>query len=471
MIHLRPYQQAALDGLTSAFRAGRRAPLLVLPTGGGKTVAFCYMARGAAAKGNRVYILVHREELVQQVSDTLKAFNVGHTFIAAGRYYDPRRMVQVCSVMSLARRLGRVPAPDLIIADEAHHAVAGSWRKVAAAYPQARVVGVTATPQRLDGRGLGDVFDHMVVGPSVSELTELGALCRYRLFAPVGIDTRGLHTVAGDFNRQELARVADRPSVTGNAVDHYRRLAPGRRAVAFCAGVAHAKNVAEEFQRAGFEAGTLHGGMAADLRADLVNKFRAGIVQVLTSVDVVSEGFDLPAIEVAISLRPTQSLIVWLQQVGRALRPHPGKDYALILDHAGNTERHGLPDDERDWSLEGAKRRKGPGQQAPRIPTRTCPKCFAVYQASVRTCTHVWPDGTPCGQVFAVDEAMPDQKDGELVEVDTAAVKKDFLRRRAAAQTMEQLVEFAKAEGYKQPVAWAQKWHSIRNKYVGRKAA
>lgn len=458
MIVLRPYQSSLLDRASKAMGAGYRAPLLVAPCGAGKTVMFSYMAMKASENGRRVYIIAHRDELVQQISDTLTAFGVKHSFIAAGRHYDSGCLVQVCSVMSLARRLGKVPTPDLIIADEAHHATAGSWRKVAKAYPRARFVGVTASPERLDGTGLGDVFDEIIVGPSVRELIDLGALCDYRLYVPSTVDLTGVHVRGGDYDKGELAKAVDKPSITGDAVTHYRRLADGRRAIAFCTSVEHAKHVALQFQGAGYQASWLDGGMAPDLRKDTVAKFRAGKIQVLTSCDLVSEGFDLPAIEVAIMLRPTQSLALWIQQSGRALRPFPGKDHAILLDHAGNAVKHGLPDDDREWSLEGRKAKKRTGFIGPVI--RVCPKCFAAMMASAKTCR--W-----CGYAFQVEARAVEEKEGELVEVDTAKLKKDFLRRRAQADTLEKLIEFAKGEGYKHPVAWAARWQSIREKYVG----
>lgn len=480
MITLRPYQASLLERTQASMRAGHRAPLLVAPCGAGKTVMFSYMARAVSAKGKVVYILAHRDELVQQISDTLADFDVAHSFIAAGRPYRPGLRVYVCSVMSLAKRIekqaaaerqaagdqaalsrirqsrGYIHPPDVIIMDEAHHAVAGSWRKVASAYPAAYRVGVTATPERLDGTGLGDVFDDMVLGPTVPELIRLGALCPFRLFAPPGADLRGIRTLAGDYAKGQLAKAVDRPKITGDAVEHYRRLAPGHLAVVFACSLEHAEHVAVEYRRAGFEFYRIDGNMDAGLRADLVGKFRRRQIQGLVSVDLISEGFDLPAVEVAQSLRPTQSKALWIQQAGRALRPSPGKDRALILDHAGNCERHGMPDEEHAWTLEGAKR-KAKGEGVADVRVRKCPKCFATYRAGVQACTHVWPDGTPCGHVFVAEAEPVKHAEGELVEVDAAEVKKRRAMEQGQARTLAELVALAKARGYKAPWFWANK--------------
>ena len=479
MITLRPYQQTLFDGVQAAMRSGVRSVLAVSPCGSGKTVIFSYMASVVSGKGMRNYIVAHRDELLDQISGTLGDFGVAHSFIAAGRPYDKRLPVQVCSVMTLAGRLAKQAAkryhpgssdyiyqPNLFTLDEAHHAVAGSWGKVFDLCPEAFKAGFTATPERLDGKGLGDRFQHMVRGPGVRELIDMGALSDYRLFAPGGIDVRAVHSLAGDFNKGELAKAADRPSITGDAVAHYRRLAAGKRAIVYCVSVVHSEHVAEQFRAAGFAFYSIDGTMAPDVRKDLVRKFRAGIIQGLTSVDLVSEGFDLPAIEVAIMLRPTQSLGLWIQQSSRALRPFEGKAKALILDHAGNCERLGMPDDERKWTLEGrrGKGREGDGPVAQ--PTRTCPKCFAVYPIYVQACSYVHADGTACGHKFEAQAREIEHKDGELVEVDTAAVRAQRKDEERACKTEQELYELGVRRKYKFPRAWAH--HTMQRRQAWR---
>jgi DNA repair protein RadD len=445
-IILRPYQNVLIERARANFLVGRRSQLLVLPTGGGKTVCFSYMAGRAVEKNLRVWILAHRVELLDQIANTLRAFGVPHGIIAPGYLGDRRQPVQVASVFTLARRLDRYDAPDLIIVDEAHHAISEStWGRVITAFPKAKLLGVTATPIRLSGEGLGDLFETMVQGPTMRELIDLGALSPYRLFAPAGLDLSGVHSRMGDFVRGELAAAVDKPSITGDAVSHYKKLAPGRRAVAFCVSVEHAVHVAEQFRAAGIPAQAIDGGMDRGVRASVLAAFSAGQVQVLASCDLISEGFDVPAIEAAILLRPTQSLGLYLQQVGRALRTFPGKQEAIILDHAGNVKRHGLPDEERVWSLDGAAKKKG--AQKSEVPVKTCGQCFATVHAAATHCS--------CGFEFPVQRREVEHVDGELQEVDPREAVRMRRQEQGKAKLEAELVALGRSRGMKRPELWA----------------
>lgn len=454
-ITLRTYQSTLVERTRANFIVGKRRQLLVLPTGGGKTVCFSYMAGAAKGKGLRVWILAHRVELLEQISRTLREFNVAHGMIAPGFLGDRRQQVQVASVFTLARRLDRYEAPDLIIVDEAHHAISTStWGKVIKAYPDARLLGVTATPIRLSGEGLGDLFECMVQGPTVRELIEQGSLAPYRLFAPAGVDLSGVHSKMGDFVRGELATAMNKPSITGDAVAHYRKLADGKRAVAFCVSVEHAETVAAQFREAGIPAASIDGGMDKVLRQSVLKSFTAGDLRVLTSCDLISEGFDVPAIEVAILLRPTQSLGLYLQQVGRALRTFAGKSEAIILDHAGNVSRHGLPDDERIWSLDGSIRKKR--AKPSEVPAKTCPKCFATVASAATHCL--------CGHEFEVQAREVEQVEGALQEVDVVQARLEARKAQGQAQSEQDLVELGRSRGMKRPELWAR--HVLRARHA-----
>ena len=406
-MNLRPYQQRAIDDLRAAFRQGARAPLLVAPTGAGKTVILAAITASATARGRKVLILVHRRELIHQASSKLTAAGVEHGIIAAG--IEPsQQAVQVASVQTLVRRLATTDwEPCLIIIDEAHHAAAGSWSSILSHWPGALRLGVTATPCRLDGRGFGDTFDALIEGPSVQMLTSAGYLSPARIFAPpIVADLSQLRRRAGDYAIDQAADAMTRPTVTGDAISHYQRLAEAQQAIAFCCNVNHAVSVRDLFETAGISAALLLGGTAD--RDAVVAAFAAGTIRVLVTVDVVSEGFDIPAASVAILLRPTQSLGLYLQQVGRVLRPAPGKDAAIILDHVGNVTRHGFPDDIRQWSLEHGAKRAGGNEQAPSV--RTCSQCFAAFKpAPICPC---------CGFNCVPDTHEIRVVDGELVEVE-----------------------------------------------------
>ena len=454
---LRPYQVDAVAAIRAAFASRRRAPCYQLPTGGGKTIVFSYIAREAAKRGTRVLILVHRRELLLQGSRALQEVGLPHGLVAP-TLPPTDAQVRIASVQTLVRRLDHVPPPDLLVIDEAHHAVAGSWRRVLERWPRARVLGVTATPARLDGKGLGvrvgGVFDHLVLGPSVQDLTDAGFLVPADVYAPpMKADLEGVRTRLGDFDRREIRVRMDRPVITGDAVEHYLRLAPGRPGIAFCASVEHARHVAEAFSEAGVPSEPIDGGMGDGDRDGALARLASGETRVLTSCEIVSEGFDLPAVEVAILLRPTQSLTLYLQQVGRVLRPSPGKASATVLDHVGNVERHGLPDADRTWDLDGVRRRR-----TGEAPVRRCPECFACHPPA--------PVCPACGHVYEVSpqRAGPQTVGGELQKVgrDRNHLFVEVQERmrlahleQARCRTFEDLVELGIRRGYGNPRAWA----------------
>jgi len=444
---LRPYQSAAVEQLRAAYRRGKRAPVYTLPTGGGKTLVFSYITRNAVNHGSRVLILVHRAELLRQASTTLTRWGVDHGCISP-HYPTTSQMVQVASVQTVVRRLHRIAPPNLIIVDEAHHVVAGSWQKVIEAFPRARLLGVTATPARLDGIGLGihsgGAFDELIVGPSIGDLIADGFLVKPRVFAsPRHIDFSRMRTVAGDFARDDAERVMRGNEIVGDAVEHYARICPGVPAIAFCVTIEAAKEVTARFTQAGWRARRIDGTMGDGERQAIVAALAEGDLDVMVSVDLVSEGFDVPSCGAAILLRPTQSTTLFLQQVGRSLRPAPGKTCAFILDHAGNVARHGLPQEPRDWTLDGRQiREHGPA-------VKQCPECFAMVPSAALVCDE-------CGYHWPVpgqgDNArVVEQVGGELIELTPEIIEAHRRQRHeevARATTREELLRLARSRGY-----------------------
>ena len=445
-MQLRWYQQLAISDLRLAMRSVKSA-LLVMPTGAGKTVVFTEIAQLAKASGKKVLILVHRRELVTQASAKLKKIGVKHGTISAGSK-PSQHWVQVASVQTLVRRLNSYNwKPDLIIVDEAHHAVAGSWERCLAHYEDAKVIGVTATPARLDGRGLGSHFSTLVQGPSVEQLTKLGFLSPHRVFAPPVIaDLSNVKTRAGDYAKDDLSNAMDRPTITGDAISHYRRLADGLPAIAFCCSIAHATSVCASFEAAGYRAKLVTGSMPMEERDEAISGLADGQTQVLCSVNVVSEGTDVPAVACAILLRPTMSEALYIQQVGRILRPQPGK-IAIVLDHVGSTVRHGFIDDIRDWSLENKPKRK---RDEPAPSVRQCPQCFAAFKPQ--------PVCPCCGHEFPVKpKRQLTQREGELKEMrrQDAIKRREKRKEQGRARTLPELLALAKKKGYKP--GWAYK--------------
>ncbi|NBW18809.1 MAG: DEAD/DEAH box helicase, partial [Caulobacteraceae bacterium] len=392
MVTLRPYQQQLLDDIRDAMRHGHRRILAVMPTGSGKGTTIAAMVASAAERGHRVLILAHRAELVADLSQRIHGFGINHGVIASGYREDMRHPVQVGSVQTVVRRLGRIPAPSMVIQDEAHHLVAGNmWGKVIDAWPQAFLIGKTATPERLSGEGLGvghgGYFTNMVLGPDAAWLTQEGFLVRARVFAPPGIDLSGIRRYDTRKGHQQSEEILRQGQAMGDAVSHYRRtIEPVHNgtAIAFCCSVAHAEAVAEAFRAQGIAAATLDGTMDRGVRRRTIADLGTGQLKVLTSCDIISEGTDIPSVTGAILLRPTDSLGLHLQQVGRVLRPCPGKPHAILNDHVGNTLRHGLPTDPRDWSLEG--RPKGQKRKSDAPPVRICPACFSAIPSAANPC-------------------------------------------------------------------------------------
>ena len=407
-INLRQYQEEGVNNIRLSYMQGNRAVLYVLPTGGGKTVIFSHISEQAAIKGNRVCILVHRAELVDQSSESLKKIGVDHGVITAGKELDLSKTVQVASVFTLVRRLHLIPADffGLIVVDEAHHAVAGSWKKTIDHFQKAKVLGVTATPERLDGKGLGNYFQDMIIGKDTAWLTANNYLAPAKVFAPPNkLDKTSLGKRGGDYKMEDAQDQMQQGGIMGDAVTHYQKHIYPATAIAFCCTIEHAKAVSKAFTEAGISSTPLTGDNCKD-RKDIIKNLGTGEIKVVTSCQIISEGTDVPTVGGAILLRPTQSLSLYLQQVGRCLRPANGKQYAIINDHVGNSITHGLPNQPREWSLEGKKVRDK--VKAP--PLKVCDACFAVNPISATTCSD-------CGTPFKVKERKGFKRiDGDLVE-------------------------------------------------------
>lgn len=456
-IQLYPYQNTAVGNIRKSYKKGKRAPLFVLATGGGKTFIFSYIAKNASDKGKRVLVLVHRVELLRQTSKSLSKLSAPHGLINPNYTPDRNAMVQVASVQTLVRRLDKIIPPDLIIIDEAHHASAGSWNKIIEYFPDAKILGVTATPCRGDGKGLGisagGIFDAMILGPQTPDLIDMGFLVQPKVYAPKNnLDLSKVHTRMGDYDKKEINDLMDRPTITGDAVAHYNKLCPGVPAVAFCVSIKHAQHVAQQFRMAGYKAYAVDGNMDDDQRTKLLGGLGDGSVDLIASCDLISEGTDIPAIGCAILLRPTQSLGLYIQQVGRALRLSEGKNKAIILDHVGNVLNHGMPDDFREWTLEGKKRRKGAKNDEPTVNVTQCPECFAVYKPT--------PECPECGAKSKTNEREPEQVDGELEEIKREREKKEKKVENYQAGSYLELQDLARKRGYK--MGWAKNYHENR---------
>lgn len=444
------------------------------------TFTFSYIASSAAEKGRGVCIIVHRKELLLQASASLAALGIDHGLISPFFTPKPRALVQVASVDTLLSRLkkwmqqcdaaekaGRAKPPipyqfGLLIFDEAHHVVDGNkWGRAFEQLSRPPMLGVTATPVRTDGKGLGEhaggVFKAMVLGPSVKELIGRGMLLNPIVYTSLDApETDDVKTQRdGGDNLQALAERIDKPKITGDAVEHYAKICPGARAIVFCCNITHAKHVVEAFNAKGFRFELLVGAPEmSDAERTAVNKrLRKGEIHGAVTVDLVSEGYDLPDLECCIMLRSTASEALFLQQVGRVMRPSPGKTICWLLDHVANVGRlldgqfkrkHGLPDEEREWTLDGRKKRKGKkkAEDEVTIELQQCPKCYVVHDPAPECpkCGHVYPP-KPGGRGI-------EQVEGELQqitpEMQAQIAEQDRQRQRsaqAAAKSVEDMME------------------------------
>lgn len=466
---LRDYQDQSVQDVRYAYKLGYKSVCLVLPTGGGKTIVFAYIAFSAAQKGNKVLILVHRKELLRQTVAKLKAFGIDAGIISPQYRPNYNAQVYVAMVQTMVSRGHLYDHFDLIVTDECHHVVAGTYTQSISRYPDAHQLGVTATPIRTDGKGLGrragGVYDYMVVGPQTADLISAGYLVEPVIHIPPSlVDMTGVRNLGGEYNNRQTAERVDKRSITGDAMEHYRSSAMHVPAVVFCVSVAHAEHVAAEWRAGGIKAYAVDGGQrgkdvdaSGDDRVDRILRGLAdGSVDAVMSCDLISEGTDIPSVGYMGDLGPTKSLGKFLQKIGRTLRPCAGKDRAIIMDHVGNVGRmefgefvpnHGLPTDVREWSLDGVKKRAKGKKENEGPSITTCENCYGVFVATDRVCPY-------CGaeRVVKVRE-MISQTEGNLVELTGATAKRiekvEKRREQGRAQTLEQLEAIAKARGYK----------------------
>jgi DNA repair protein RadD len=359
---LRPYQVLAIEKLRQSYRTRHNAPLLVSPTGSGKTVVIATVAHTAVLRATQTLIVAHRRELIQQAVQKLAVVGIKPAIIAPGYDPDYNAQVQVASIQTAVRRLDKLPPYGLIVVDEAHHSRATQYQRLFASQPQAKLLGVTATPARLDGRGLGKQdggpFDDLVIAAEVDELIQQDYLAPVHVFVPKKhLDLSGIHTRGGDYNADDLDQLVRGAKITGDAVQEYRERADHQPCLVYCVSIAHAQEAADAFSAAGYRSRMVCGTTPRDERDSAIAGLHTGEVEVLTSCALIDEGLDVPSVGCVILLRPTKSMVLHRQQVGRGMRPAPGKTL-VVLDHVGNSIEHELPTTRVMWTLDGIIKKK-----------------------------------------------------------------------------------------------------------------
>ncbi|WNA15552.1 hypothetical protein [Acinetobacter phage HFM1] len=487
---LRDYQQDLVDRTQQAFRDGYKFPCVVLPCRGGKTAIMGEITKKAQERGTPVILIAHRKELIASVSLSLCRFGIEHQIVASstavseikmrhyksfGRvYWDPKSIVIVASIQTLVNRLDTIrPTPKLLICDEFHHFIVGSnYDKAYQYFGKPFGIGLTATPCRLSGEGLGVGFggyaDIMLEGPTVQDLMDMGFVSKYELYASENvIDMSGVKkNREGEFNKKQSAEVMDKPHLVGNAVAMWLEYGRNLRTVVFCTSIVHAEHTMNEFIAAGVSADLIHGKLDSYARKKVIDDFADGVTKVLCSVETLGEGVDLASIaqkdvsiECAVNLAPTNSLSWFIQKMSRPLTKN-GDNVAVIIDHAGDVmSRFGLLEAPREWSLDGEIKEKKSNSEAT-VSIRTCPACFRIMESSHKECVG-------CGFILPIQSREIKQVEGELVKIDKEALKyqldierKSKRMEQGQCKTLQDFIALGRERGYKD--GWARKMWAIR---------
>jgi superfamily II DNA or RNA helicase len=427
-----------------------------MPTGAGKTTVAAEIIRLMINKGKSVMFIAHRQELVYQAQARFKMFGLMPDIIMAGHTSNGADLT-IASIQTLIRRT--LPEKDAVFVDEAHHAVSASFKKVLSHYSNCYIFGLTATPYRLDGKPLGDIYQDTIAAIGNQELVEQGYLVSARYFAAKEtINTTDVRVTAGDYNSKDLFGIANKKVLYKNVVENYVKFCPNReRAIAFNINKEHSRKTAQEFIERGISAMHLDTDTPFARRIEILNMFRTGVYTVLCNVNILTEGFDLPSVHAIILNRATKSRCLYLQMIGRSLRPSEYKEHAICIDHANNILTHGFAEDEFTFDIHRRKEKKKGDN-----PIKTCPQCFAMVHASTRICEN-------CGYEFEIkdNKELREGEFKEVVRVDFKKVKDPLperLNKPFSIMTDNELQEVARIRKYKQ--GWVYHMRGLRKRYA-----
>ena len=441
MVRLRPYQQDLFEKTQREIRAGKRRVLVVSPCGSGKTMLMAHMAEQAQLKGKRVWIILPRQEIMEQTLETLERCEI------------PLSTIYVGMAITTANKVHRMKPPDLILIDECHLSMAETYRKLIAPFPNATVIGATASPIRTDNKPLGNLYDTIVEGVTVKWLIENKFLAPYEYYSVTVADLTHLAHRGNDLDAQEASAMLMKPAVYGDVIKHWKRLAKGLQTVVYCSSVEHSRRTAAAFRVAGIPALHFDGSTPHAERKAIVERFRSGEIQVLCNCDLISMGFDMPDIGCVVMLRPTESTSLYIQQSGRALRYKPNKT-AVIIDMVGNYQRFQLPDEPYEWSLDQPIRQRKVLDNEGNFYVRTCPHCFMVFKTA-DVCPYCKEPYPLSPREIEAHEAIELQRITAEEAKKAEEQRKQRRRQQGKARSFEELVEIGKQRGYKNPAYWA----------------
>lgn len=470
MYTLFDYQQKIRDRMDDYFSHGGSRLLIQAPTGSGKSVIMCDWIESVRNEGKPIYFVTSSKSLLRQFSDHLTEIGLPHGIIAPGAP-TLRYKVQVISAQSLMNRAHLIDEPYAVLFEEAHHSTSATFKKIIDLWPHVKLAGMTATPERPDGTPLGDIYDEMLLSPGVRWFIDNGYLSDYDYFVPQDLDTSGIHRVMGDYNKKELdERLKASTGRIGSLVENYQKYAEGKIGIAFGTSIEDSENIAKRFIEKGYDMKALHSKMTYNLQ-DILNSCRTGEQRLISSCDLIGEGVDVKGLEVMLDARPTQSLVVQMQHWGRVLRAKyadgydlttkegrlaaieaGGKKKAIILDFSSNYSRHGLPDDERDWSLEPKTAKKKVQEKS---TLKRCPNCMRPIPRLASNCPHCNYQFTTAGYARQIIERsgilvnLKSMKDLKPTDQQTAI--REIARR---AHNQKQAIAIGRELGLNPQGAW-----------------
>ncbi len=445
MVMIKPYdyQQKLIDETRRKLAEGSQGVLIVSPAGSGKSIVISEIARLTTLRGGIVLFIVHRQELVNQITESFKKQDVDLT---------------KCTILTVGKvpgRFNKIPKPSLIITDESHHSRANTYQKIYEYYSDVPRLGFTATPWRMNGKGFKDIYPAMVEGPTVKWLIEHKKLAPYDYFSVNLADAGKLHfSGSGDFSNKSIEDALGK-TIFGDVIKTWKKIANGRKTILYAHSRKYSAQIAQKFCDAGIKAVHCDSKTPAKERETIMSDFKAGKIKILCNVDLISEGFNVPDCSCVVMLRPTASLVLDVQQSMRCMRYMPDKR-AVIIDHVGNCYRHGVPITPRKWTLEDRKRKKRRKATDVNYPIKTCPSCFSVVPAQCRVCP-------VCGAEIPIEKSgMKEERDAKIVKLNQFKFVTDYKKTRYAqmnpneAKTVEDLYAIAKARGYKPGWAYVQ---------------
>lgn len=440
-MELRDYQLKAINLLRQSLLTGHKRPILRLDCGAGKTAIASYIALNMAKKNKKMLFLTHLQEIKDQTIKTLQKFNVNMEF------------VDVEMIITTSHNLDKFN-PDVIICDECNFALSKTWRKVLDYYKNAIIIGLSASPVRLQNEPMGDVFDDIVDFISADELINMGYLSEYVVYAPqIDLDLSNVKHKGFDYDCEDLETLLNNHKIYGDVIKYFNMLAKDKKTIVYCTTIKHSKEMAKKFRDAGYNAEHIDGTISDKKRKEIIERFRNGEIQILTNCNLISFGFDCPDIDCVVGLRPTESLCLYIQQYSRALRKN-GNNKAIILDFVGNVIRFGSVTAKREWSLTVSPKKIKAINENGDYNIRVCQNCFRTFKTA--------PVCPYCGEKYELKpreiEAKENIRLAQITAEEMAKIEQEKKKKRmevGMAKTYEELIKIGKERGYKNPVYWA----------------